>query len=82
MDLETTKNLMIERDNLEVLKLLQKSYAGSVKMIYIDLPVAVIRSRRSWRVAKVVGICRKRQAGICRKMVPRRPFPIEVALNA
>jgi len=35
---ETTQNLMIEGDNLEVLKLLQKSYAGCVKMIYIDPP--------------------------------------------
>lgn len=35
---ETTRNLMIEGDNLEVLKLLQKSYAGRVKMIYIDPP--------------------------------------------
>lgn len=35
---DTTQNLMIEGDNLEVLKLLQKSYAGRVKMIYIDPP--------------------------------------------
>lgn len=35
---ETTQNLMIEGDNLEVLKLLQKSYAGKVKFIYIDQP--------------------------------------------
>jgi adenine-specific DNA-methyltransferase len=34
----STQNLMIEGDNLEVLKLLQKSYAGKVKMIYIDPP--------------------------------------------
>ena len=34
----TTQNLMIEGDNLEVLKLLQKSYAGKIKMIYIDPP--------------------------------------------
>ena len=32
------KNLMIEGDNLEVLKLLQKSYTGKVKLIYIDPP--------------------------------------------
>lgn len=38
VDWETTQNLMIEGDNLEVLKLLQKSYAGRVKMIYIDPP--------------------------------------------
>lgn len=35
---DTTKNLFIEGDNLEALKLLQKSYAGKVKMIYIDPP--------------------------------------------
>ena len=35
---DTTGNLFIEGDNLEVLKLLQKSYAGRVKMIYIDPP--------------------------------------------
>jgi adenine-specific DNA-methyltransferase len=35
---DNTKNLMIEGDNLEVLKLLQKSYAGKVKLIYLDPP--------------------------------------------
>jgi adenine-specific DNA-methyltransferase len=35
---ESTQNLMIEGDNLEVLKLLQKSYARKVKVIYIDPP--------------------------------------------
>jgi adenine-specific DNA-methyltransferase len=35
---DTTQNLMIEGDNLEVLKLLQKSYSGKVKLIYIDPP--------------------------------------------
>ena len=35
---DTTKNLYIEGDNLEVLKLLQNSYYGKVKMIYIDPP--------------------------------------------
>jgi adenine-specific DNA-methyltransferase len=34
----TTENLYIEGDNLEVLKLLQKSYFGKIKMIYIDPP--------------------------------------------
>ena len=37
-DWDTTQNIMIEGDNLEVLKLLQKSYAGKVKLIYIDPP--------------------------------------------
>lgn len=35
---ETTENLYIEGDNLEVLKLLQNSYMGKIKMIYIDPP--------------------------------------------
>ena len=35
---DTTQNLFIEGDNLEVLKLLHKSYAGEVKLIYIDPP--------------------------------------------
>ena len=35
---DTTQNLYIEGDNLEVLKLLQNSYMGKVKMIYIDPP--------------------------------------------
>ncbi len=38
VDWDNTQNLMIEGDNLEVLKLLQKSYAGKVKLIYIDPP--------------------------------------------
>ncbi|MEB3148595.1 MAG: site-specific DNA-methyltransferase, partial [Sphaerospermopsis sp.] len=38
VDFDYTQNLFIEGDNLEVLKLLRKSYAGQVKMIYIDPP--------------------------------------------
>ncbi len=38
VDFDTTENLIIEGDNLEVLKLLQKSYLGKVQMIYIDPP--------------------------------------------
>lgn len=38
VDWDATQNLMIEGDNLEVLKLLQKSYTGKVKLIYIDPP--------------------------------------------
>lgn len=37
-DWDTTENLYIEGDNLEVLKLLQESYLGKIKMIYIDPP--------------------------------------------
>ena len=38
VDWDATRNLIIEGDNLEVLKLLQKSYSGKVKLIYIDPP--------------------------------------------
>jgi adenine-specific DNA-methyltransferase len=38
LEWDTTKNLFIEGDNLEVLKLLQKSYANKIKTIYIDPP--------------------------------------------
>ena len=38
VDFDTTKNVFIEAENMEALKILQKAYAGSVKMIYIDPP--------------------------------------------
>ena len=38
VNFDTSENLIIEGDNLEVLKLMQKSYLGKVKMIYIDPP--------------------------------------------
>src|SRR5256885_3024950 len=38
VDFDSTKNLFIEGDNLEALKLLQETYLGKVKMIYIDPP--------------------------------------------
>ena len=38
VNFETTKNVFIEGENLEVLKLLQKAYFGKIKMIYIDPP--------------------------------------------
>jgi len=38
INFDTTENLIIEGDNLEVLKLLQKAYLGKIKMIYIDPP--------------------------------------------
>ncbi|MBB0998100.1 site-specific DNA-methyltransferase [Dietzia maris] len=38
VDFDTTENLFVEGDNLEVLKLLQESYLGKVKLIYIDPP--------------------------------------------
>ena len=40
VDFDSTENLYIEGDNLEVLKLLQETYLGRVKMIYIDDAVA------------------------------------------
>ena len=38
VDFDNTENLYIEGDNLDILKLLQKTYLGKVKMIYIDPP--------------------------------------------
>lgn len=38
IDFDKTKNLFLEGDNLEILKLLQKSYLGKIKLIYIDPP--------------------------------------------
>ena len=38
VDFDSTQNLYIEGDNLEVLKLLQETYLGKIKMIYIDPP--------------------------------------------
>ncbi|XXQ67648.1 site-specific DNA-methyltransferase [Neisseriaceae bacterium B1] len=38
VDFDTTQNVFIEAENMEALKILQKAYAGSVKMIYIDPP--------------------------------------------
>jgi len=38
VNFDATENIFIEGDNLEVLKLLQKSYYGKIKMIYIDPP--------------------------------------------
>jgi adenine-specific DNA-methyltransferase len=38
VDFDTTRNLFIEGDNLDVLKLLQENYLGKIKMIYIDPP--------------------------------------------
>lgn len=38
VDWDTTENLYIEGDNLEALKLLRETYAGKVKLIYIDPP--------------------------------------------
>jgi adenine-specific DNA-methyltransferase len=39
---DTTENMIVEGDNLEVLKLLQKSYLGKIKMIYIDPPYELV----------------------------------------
>ena len=45
-DWDTTENLYIEGDNLEVLKLLQESYLGKVKMIYIDIIMQILIQSR------------------------------------
>lgn len=49
VDFDTTKNLFIEGDNLDGLKLLQESYLGKVKLIYIDPPFP-----RKWSCCGVV----------------------------
>jgi adenine-specific DNA-methyltransferase len=45
VDFDNTQNLFIESGNLEVLKLLQKSYLGKIKMIYIDPPAEDLDER-------------------------------------
>ena len=56
-DWDTTQNLYIEGDNLEVLKLLQKSYYGKVKMIYIDKRIAyLIQANGKEKSPKALGI--------------------------
>lgn len=42
---DTTENLYIEGDNLEVLELLQEAYLGKVKMMYIDIKTTEIKIR-------------------------------------
>ena len=49
VDWDTTQNIFIEGDNLEVLKLLQKSYHKKVKMIYIDPPLKTGGGERGWQ---------------------------------
>src|SRR5690606_36841771 len=45
MDFDTTKNLFIEGDNLDALKLLQETYLNKVKLIYIDPPYNTGKNR-------------------------------------
>ncbi len=50
---DTTENIYIEGDNLDALKLLQESYMGKIKMIYIDPPVIILHRikkvmKKSW----------------------------------
>ena len=66
VNFDTTENLIIEGDNLEVLKLLQKSYLGKVKMIYIDPPY---NERPSGARPASVGTA----VGVARRPHPRRP---------
>lgn len=54
VDWDTTQNVFIEGDNLEVLKILQKHYYSKIKMIYIDtwlpqpIPVQSLPTRSMW----------------------------------
>src|SRR5437016_9730985 len=57
VNFDTTENLIIEGDNLEVLKLLQKSYLGKVKIIYVDPPYNTGNRSEERRVGKE---CRSR----------------------
>jgi len=73
-DWDTTQNLYIEGDNLDALKLLRETYAGKVKLIYIDPPYntghdssTMMISRRAVRTTKVrVTSMTKRAAGSLR----------------
>ena len=65
---ENTENLYIEGDNLEVLKQLQKTYFGRVKMIYIDPPYNsrqysdayhLVENIARWKKPEVFGVARK-----------------------
>ena len=54
VDFDTTQNLFIEGDNLEALKLLQETYLGKVKMIYIDYSSRRPEEEfRGWRTKKI-----------------------------
>lgn len=66
VDFDTTQNIFIEGENMEVLKVLQKSYFGKVKMIYIDPPIQygqrlVYLSRQVFRDQRRVSETRGRQ---------------------
>ena len=52
VDFDTTKNLFIEGDNLEALKLLQESYLGKVKLIYIDPPYNTGNDSSMWTTSR------------------------------
>ena len=69
VDFDTTQNLYIEGDNLDVLKLLRENYLGKVKMIYIDPPTtrATISSitttlPRAKRILSSAAACSMRRA--------------------
>jgi adenine-specific DNA-methyltransferase len=67
VDWDTTRNLMIEGDNLEVLKLLQKSYSGKVKLIYIDPPYNTGKDFVYRRLAQGVGAGRGNDSDLPRQ---------------
>ena len=52
----TTENLYIEGDNLEILKLLQESYLGRIKMIYIDPPYKILAERIMYLQESIIQI--------------------------
>ncbi len=87
VNFDTTENLIIEGDNLEVLKLLQKSYLGKVKMIYIDPPYNtgndfIYPDNYTESPADLPGVHRaggRRGAEVRHQHRDRRPLPLQVA---
>ena len=66
---DSTENLYIEGDNLEVLKLLQESYLGKVKMIYIDPPYNSRQYCDAYHLLENVAVWNKPQVyGVAKKM--------------
>ena len=53
VDFENTENIYIEGDNLEVLKLLQESYLGKIKCIYIEKSTMRLIQRMTWNTPEM-----------------------------
>ena len=87
VDFDTTKNLFIEGDNLDALKLLQESYLGKVKLIYIDPPYntgndfVYERRLRGVRPRSTRKVRPGRRLGRppCRQHRGKRPLPLRLA---